>query len=447
MGLFERKRPVVGVRCVHLDLKGMPPTPKRFLEILDLLAELRINAVLVEWEDTYPWETYPELRCETAYSRAHVVRFLERARRLGIEVIPLVQCYGHAQTVLSRRRFRKLQEMPGSVDDLCGSNPESREVVIDMVEDVLETHRGYIRHFHLGGDEIWSMGSCPRCGRAIKRKGKAGLYMSHVGPILDEVNAQGVRPLLWDDMMRRWPMTSLRSLAKRTDLVSWGYRPELFASPARHRTIDRFRRAGITIWGASAFKGADGVDADLPVLENRAKNMLDWIKECGRSRLVGVIATGWSRYSTSVVPCDSMEVSLDSLVVAAAAMWDGSVPKEYVREAEMYLRRKKLSGLAGNGFLKRREIMRSLSEWKKRAEGAALTAHRMCELSGEPDRRSPYRIRQMKKGFAGMLKEGENLGREFVRSQRGFVPKVWLDRYVASRLIPVRKLGAAAGLV
>ena len=195
MKLFTRTRPVVAVRCVHLDLKGMPPTPARLLEVLDLFARLRINAVLVEWEDTYPWTTWPELRCETAYSRAHVIRFLERAKRLRIEVIPLVQCYGHAQTVLSKRRFRKLREMPGSVDDLCGSDPESREVVLDMVSDIMGTHRGFIQRFHLGGDEVWSMGSCPRCGRAVKRIGKAGLYMNHVGPILDEVNARGVRPL------------------------------------------------------------------------------------------------------------------------------------------------------------------------------------------------------------------------------------------------------------
>ncbi len=447
MKLLTRTRPVVGVRCVHLDLKGMPPTPARLLDILDLLARLRINAVLVEWEDTYPWKTCPELRCETAYSRAHVMRFLERAKRLGIEVIPLVQCYGHAQTVLSKKRFGKLQEMPGNVDDLCGSNPESREVVLDMIADVMETHHGFIERFHLGGDEVWSMGSCPRCSRTVKRIGKAGLYMNHVGPILDEVNAQGVRPLLWDDMMRKWPMGELRRLAERTDLVSWGYRPELFVTPARHRTIDRFRKAGVAVWGASAFKGADGVDADLPVIVDRTKNTRDWVRECRRSRLEGVIATGWSRYGTFVVPCDSLEASLDALAIAAAAMWNGTVSKDCAGEADKLLRGRGLAKLAGSRFFECRRITRALAEWRKKATGAALAAHRHSELAGEPDRRSPYHIRRMKRGFAALVKEGEELGRDFAKAQQGLVPKIWLDRYVASRLMPIRKLGAAGGLV
>ena len=43
--LFHRPSPVIGTRCIHLDLKGMPPTAERLVEPFEIFAELRINAL------------------------------------------------------------------------------------------------------------------------------------------------------------------------------------------------------------------------------------------------------------------------------------------------------------------------------------------------------------------------------------------------------------------
>ncbi|MBM4086507.1 MAG: hypothetical protein FJ272_17125, partial [Planctomycetes bacterium] len=104
--LFRRPSPVIGTRCIHLDLKGMPPTPERLVQLPEIFAELGVNALLVEWEDTYPYTTYPELRCPTAYDEPTVRTFLQKAERRGIEVIPLVQSIGHLENPLLKERFR-----------------------------------------------------------------------------------------------------------------------------------------------------------------------------------------------------------------------------------------------------------------------------------------------------------------------------------------------------
>jgi len=36
--LFTSDKPVVGQRCVHLDLKGAPPTPERLIKLLMVFA-------------------------------------------------------------------------------------------------------------------------------------------------------------------------------------------------------------------------------------------------------------------------------------------------------------------------------------------------------------------------------------------------------------------------
>ena len=107
--LFRRDTPVVAERVVHLDLKGMPPTPQRMLALLDLFAACRFTAVLFEWEDTFPWTVDEAFRCETAYTPQEVVGFYERTVALGMKPIPLGQCLGHAETALTPARYAPLR--------------------------------------------------------------------------------------------------------------------------------------------------------------------------------------------------------------------------------------------------------------------------------------------------------------------------------------------------
>src|SRR5687768_9123699 len=198
--MFTRKSPVVPVRGVHLDLKGHPPTPERLLSLLELFSAVRLNAVLAEWEDTLPWRRHPALRSPTAYTPAVIRRFAARAEALGIEIIPLVQCFGHSENVLRLPAFRRLRERPADVAEFCPSNPASARLVIELVDDALALQGGRVRRFHLGGDEAWHMGSCPKCRAAIRANGKDRLYLRHVGPVLDHLTRRGIRPILWDDM-------------------------------------------------------------------------------------------------------------------------------------------------------------------------------------------------------------------------------------------------------
>lgn len=322
MPFFENQEPAAEIRGVHLDLKGLPPTPERLLELLELFAAVRLNCVLVEWEDAYPWQTYPELRSQTAYSLDFVLEFLNCARRLGLSVIPLVQSLGHLENVLSKERFSHLRELPNDVGELCPSKPEGREVLFHMIEDVLTTHHGLITHFHLGGDEAWSMGSCLQCRAFVAERGKASLYHEHVAPLLEVLGKRGIRPILWDDMMRHWPEDELQRIAPHSDLMAWSYAPDPFQRLGKE-VLDRYAEAGIIIWGASAFKGADGPFVDLPDVERRAANLMAWAEEAGRRPLAGLIATGWSRYNAFLAPCEGLESSLDCLVLAGASMWDG----------------------------------------------------------------------------------------------------------------------------
>jgi hexosaminidase len=440
--LFERAKPAVALRGVHLDLKGLPPTPKRLVEILDLLSEVRVNCVLVEWEDTYPWKRHPEFRCETAYSPATVKRFLDRADELGIEVIPLVQCFGHMQTVLSAGRFRAMRELADSPGDICPSHPGAGAVVLDMIEDVLETHGGRIKRFHLGGDEVWSLGSCPKCRRAVAKSGKAALYMKHVSPLLDALGGRGITPILWDDMMHKWSARELKALAPRAELMAWAYGADPFVRlPAA--LFEKFAAAGVTVWGASAFKGADGLSADTVDIDARVANLGAWARSAKKLKLAGVVATGWSRYSTSAVPCEGLESSLHALVLAGASMWDGRLPAASEAEAKAlrFLATGRRRALAVPSAVNCLEASRALREWRRGLQRLVNRSTRFAAVAGEPGREDARGLSGLARAWRDHVKQGGKLATEWVKAHAGLVPRVWLDRYVESRVWPAREIG------
>jgi len=437
--MFASATPAVTLRGIHLDLKGLPPTPRRLLELLDVVAEARLNCVLVEWEDTYPWRRYPELRSPSAYSRAVVRTFLAGAAERSIRVIPLVQSFGHLENVLSRKRFVRLRERPDNVQELCPCHPRSAAVIRELIADVLETHEGHITHFHLGGDEVYEMGVCPRCRPIAEREGRAALYLRHMVPLLDDLKDKGLRPIIWDDMMRPWPLKALRKLAVKTDLMCWNYALDPFQH-VKPETLSRFARAGITLWGASAFKGGDGPVTDLCRREIRVGNMLAWTRAARRFGLAGVVATGWSRASTFRVACAGLESSLDTLVLAGAAMWDGGLPKNYEAAARAFLNKGKKRTIAGEPFARCRRASERLAEWRAYFQDFLERTGAWAQFTSEPDRFDPRTARQFVAEWRHCVKEGQRRGREWIRAHRGLVPARELQNYVASRLWLARKL-------
>ena len=89
MRTAKDKKLSVPVRAIHIDLKGMPPKMERLLQLLELYAASSYNAVLVEWEDMFPWQE-PLLRSPYAYSKEEINAFAEKAANCRMEIIPLV---------------------------------------------------------------------------------------------------------------------------------------------------------------------------------------------------------------------------------------------------------------------------------------------------------------------------------------------------------------------
>jgi hexosaminidase len=434
--LFANDQTLTPIRAVHLDLKGLPPTPERLLALLDLFAHLRYNAVLVEWEDMFHWTIDPRFRCETSYTPNQISAFLARAKSLNIDVIPLVQCLGHMETFLRPPEYAHLREIPHLCDVINPLHPESRALVERLVDDVLALMPD-VKYFHLGGDEAWTFGTHPDTRAYIARHGKGALYLHHVQPLLDKLNAKNIRPILWHDMMIEWDDASLQKLSSSADLCVWGYgeTPDETEHHYATRHIERFHTNGVKMWGATAYKGADGHNVDVPDIAKRQHNALGWADIAVRFPLRGLIATAWSRYNTNVQQCEPIDGALDALAMVAVLLHDGAPPESGLDTCLTFL----TSTGEGNRLAFCKSTLERISTLRKQVWTAVQDVReRLALVQHDPRRTGSAQQSRRCAELEKTLSELDSAAATLHQALLGCVDPLWITRYLDERISPLR---------
>lgn len=98
-----------GERVVHLDLKGAPPSISYFEKLFPLFRALGVTSVLIEYEDVFPYRD-KSMRAINAYSKDDIKIILKTAKKNYLNIIPLVQTFGHLEFLLKMKNFSHLRE-------------------------------------------------------------------------------------------------------------------------------------------------------------------------------------------------------------------------------------------------------------------------------------------------------------------------------------------------
>ena len=102
----------------------------------------------------------------------------EYARSFGFEIVPEVQSFGHvqyityahpeiaetAESVHDKKMDTRLADQPPSTfyhHSYCPLHEKSYEIIYDIIDEVIEAARPE-RYVHMGHDEIYQIGICPR---------------------------------------------------------------------------------------------------------------------------------------------------------------------------------------------------------------------------------------------------------------------------------------------
>ncbi|CAL1528060.1 unnamed protein product [Lymnaea stagnalis] len=318
-------------RLIHLDLKGAPLSLSYLEQVFPLLKTWGATGLLIEYEDTFPYEgDLRTLAAPHAYSKDDVNQMLTLAANNNLEVIPLIQTFGHLEFVLKHNEFASVREIEKYPMALCPSNPASLELVIKMIDQVMRLHPS-IHHFHIGCDEVYHLGLCETCRQRMAEQstGKDQLFFSHVRSVATHVksNYRGITTIIWDDMLRHseLPVILNCGLEDLVEPMVWHYLAR-FMLPSD--LWDKLSSVFPNIWIASAFKGATGPKAKITNIRYHLDNHTSWldtlriIKHKFKS-VQGIALTGWQRYDHYATLCELFPHGLPSLALCLKYVQQG----------------------------------------------------------------------------------------------------------------------------
>ncbi|XP_056153111.1 hexosaminidase D isoform X1 [Lampris incognitus] len=336
-----------GQKLVHLDLKGAPPRIEYLHKLIDLFSRLGADGLLVEYEDMFPYEGELSLLQATAhpaYSREEVLCIQDVARSRGLEVIPLVQTFGHMEFVLKHKSLWGLREVGHCLGTLNPHKEQSVSLVMEMLRQVVELHPG-LHTLHIGADEVYLLGEGEESKHWLASSGHTveQLFLSHVTRVAKAIKEMWpqLNIVMWDDMMREMSHDTLKAsgLVGLVQPMLWDYNPDLDVDKAVS-LLEKYCHAGLPdLWAASSFKGSTSVHTSVTSTQRHVDNHLQWLKVAAAVspgvRLQGIALTGWQKYDHLSVLCELMPVALPSLAACLKAINHGQFnPEDHIKVME-----------------------------------------------------------------------------------------------------------------
>ncbi|CAI2349761.1 unnamed protein product [Caenorhabditis sp. 36 PRJEB53466] len=333
-------------RIIHLDLKGAPYKPHYFTELFAFFNRLQATGILLEWEDMFPFKgRLSGVVNKNAYSMEIVENILKEAQKHNLQIIPLVQTMGHLEWILKLEQFAHLREDSRFPQVICFSDDSAWELIKEMVAEVAEVHKKFgMPYFHIGADEAFQIGICnASTGRIQKEGSRERLMLWHMSRTAQLVkdNYPETQVLAWHDMIVSASETDIEDykLAELVQPVLWNYAEDLDMYLPRS-TWMLLRNFG-SVWGSSAWKGADGPARYSTHAAHYVKNHESWIKQFSMvykdfDVVEGLIMTGWSRYDHLAVLAETIPVALPTLALSMETMLEGRpLLGHYPRTAEL----------------------------------------------------------------------------------------------------------------
>ncbi len=275
------------VKGFHIDLRIQVMPMAALRKFAAELADFGLNTLLIEWEATYPYEKHTIISNEYAYTRKEVDSFVSYCTRLGIEVIPLQQCFGHLEYILRHERYAHLRESNKDICQLCPlKKKEAYEVFRELLADMASLHPS--KYIHIGGDETYLLGHCEQCRAKAEREGKSRLYVDYFKEIARAVVKLGRRPLLWADMLLKHP-EAVGEMPRESIFIDWnyGWKPNYFGD------ISQVERQGFEMWGAAALR-CHPDNHSVTRWERHFDNIRDFVPYARSHGYQGMFLTSWS---------------------------------------------------------------------------------------------------------------------------------------------------------
>ncbi|HTB81006.1 MAG TPA: family 20 glycosylhydrolase [Opitutaceae bacterium] len=287
-------------RAFQWDLARQVERLDFLLKWLPRYAEWGYEELYLHLEDAVEFPRLPGVARPDAYSQKQFARLVGAATSAGIRVVPIVNLLGHTQYLIKTSGLRDLNELRDEHDrplergQICPLHPRTLEVAEKLLRDMAPFCTAGL--VHVGLDESFHIGKCPRCRAEIRRIGLAAHFAGHVARLHALARGLGLRLGLWADMFYYIP-EAIAQLPRDVTAYEWYYYPfagrprvELF-NFAEADLASRFKKHGIAFYGCP-MNGAFRWES-LPAFRERMDNILSWWRHGRRTNAAGFLVTSW----------------------------------------------------------------------------------------------------------------------------------------------------------
>ncbi|NWX45774.1 HEXDC Hexosaminidase, partial [Steatornis caripensis] len=309
------------MRLVHLDLKGAAPRVSYLEQVFPLLSQLGANGILIEYEDMFPFKgDLGILKAPHAYSEEDIERIQQLAELHKLEVVPLVQTFGHVEFILKHEKYQHLREVERFPNSFNPHVPDTLALLKSILSQVIEKHRRST-WIHIGADEVFHLGEGMDSKNWMSRnKGDTGtMYLKHIKEVLGFITTQywGLRALMWDDMLRKISVGALQG--ERTGTIAVA--PKLGVSAVNHPRGHPGRRPCLALASSSPAGRGEGWRDAWPRAAPPA------VAREATAQLVPL-----RRYDHYSVLCELLPVSIPSLAICLQTLVNGGFTEDMKRK-------------------------------------------------------------------------------------------------------------------
>jgi hexosaminidase len=304
--------PDIAYRAVHLDLKHHLDATGYYYDMIDRLAQIKVNAIIIEFEDKLRYRKAPLVGASHAISVQEFAAISRYAEERNIEISPLIQGLGHASFILKHEEYKNLRDTVTSDWSFDPMNPKTYELQFSLYEDAIAA-TPYGKYLHVGGDEVGNLGM----SELSKKSGLTPiqLQMRWLKKVCEFATSHGRIPIFWDDMVFKlsdlYPTTwddkisvegvnktwqqnahkleeNIGLFPKECVYMRWNYdSPDI---PGNRKAIDWYKSHHLKVMAATA---AQTMWPMMPREKSNFQPIKDFSKITAESKMDGILCTAW----------------------------------------------------------------------------------------------------------------------------------------------------------
>ncbi len=317
----NRAGPGIPVRAFQWDLARQVERLDFLKKLLPRYAQWGYQELYLHLEDAVHYPALPGIGRTDAYSYQELGELVLTAAKVGIRVVPIINLLGHTQYLIKHPELRDLNELrdekgaPLERGQICPLHPRLPEIAEKLLSDIAPyCTAGKV---HVGLDESFHLGKCPRCREEVTRIGLDGHFAAHVQRLHRICSRLELKMGIWADMLYFVP-GAIPQLPPGITAYDWYYysfaqKPRVeFFNFAERDLVPALRKQGIAYYGCpmnGAFR-----HEPLPIFGDRLGNIRSWWQRCKTVKADGFLITSWEANRLALATTTAVDA-------AAASLW------------------------------------------------------------------------------------------------------------------------------